>query len=171
MSRRFDFRRPSRRSRLLLPSSALLLCLGGLGAFSPTSASAASGNSFAFSGALTGTLKLVPADDCDGNAGGMTTLGDIVGKLKGSKSGKWTLIVITPKNGTFKIKPVTTDLAGSTVTLETPGKTVALAWDATKGSITVKGSSGSINVTLKGSPESGASGTVKIKGSWACPST
>jgi hypothetical protein len=154
---------------MLLASCALLIGLNGVTIVTTSSVASAAVNSFTFSGGLNGTLKLIPADDCGGSSGGETQLDSIVGKLKGSKTDQWTIIVIAPKNGTFTIKPATTGLASSTVTLETPGKNVALSWDATKGSITANGNSGSVNVTLKGTT-GGASGTVKIKGSWDCPS-
>lgn len=161
-------RRPRLRSRTLLAWSALLLALSGFGVVATASVASAAVNAFTFSGGLTGTLKLVTNDDCGGSAGGETQLDDIAGKLKGSKTDQYTIIIIAPKNGTFTVKPSSSG-ATSTVTLETPGKNEALSWDATKGSITVKGNAGSINVTLKGTT-GGASGTVKIKGSWSCPS-
>ena len=161
--------RSRRRSVARLSSGALLLGLSCLTLLGASSVASAAVNSFTFSGTLTGTLQLVPNDNCGGSAGGETQLDTIMGKLKGSKTDQWTIIVITPKNGTFKVKPATTGLAGSTVTLETPGKNSALSWDASKGSITVNGSSGSFNVTVKGTT-GGAKGTVMIKGSWACPS-
>jgi hypothetical protein len=165
-------RRTSGRRRLgpkmAAVTAAVLTCLGGVGVLATSGVASAGTNSFTFSGGLTGTLKLVPSVDCGGSAGGETQLDDIAGKLKGSKSDQWTLIVIAPKNGTFTIKPASTGVTSETVTLETPGKNEALSWDATKGSITLKGSTGSLNVTVKGTT-GGASGSVKIKGSWDCP--
>jgi hypothetical protein len=111
----------------------------------------------------------VPKDNCGGSDAGGTQLDDIGGTLKGSKTDQWTLTIIVPKNGTFTVKDAITGTASATVTLETPGKNNALSWDATTGSITVDGASGSLNVTTKG-VTGGASGQVKIKGSWDCPS-
>jgi hypothetical protein len=125
-------------------------------------------NALTFSGKLTGTLKLIPADDCGGSSSNGTQLDDIAGKLRGSKGDQWTLTVFVPKNGTFKIKaPALGSSPTSSVTLETPGKSEAFSWDATGGSVTLDGNSGSLNVTLKG-VTGGASGKVKIKGSWDC---
>ena len=41
-------------------------------------------------------------------------------------------------------------------------------WGATSGSFTVRGKTGSVDLTL-GAHEGGASGIVYVKGAWSCP--
>jgi hypothetical protein len=60
-------------------------------------------NTFSFSGALVGVLHILPAKNCQSALPRGVTLSAINGRLKGSSSTGWTIQVVTPGNGTFKL--------------------------------------------------------------------
>ena len=81
---------------------------GMIVALAPSAASAnttAKVNTFTFTGALVGTLKITPYDCQGGVASSYSTdFDDLKGKLRGSKADDWNIMIVTSKgNGTYKL--------------------------------------------------------------------
>jgi hypothetical protein len=134
-------------------------------ALAPAAASAnttAKINTFNFTGALVGTLKITP-QDCEGNVASSNgaEFDNLMGKLRGSEANDWTIMIVTPKNGTYKLHHG--HLAGVQVNPDPMGPHPT-AWGDATGTLTVKGSTGSINAEL-----SSATTKIDIIGSWNCP--
>jgi hypothetical protein len=136
-------------------------------AFCSGAASASSVNTITFTGSLRGVLHVVANDDCAGASGTSVQLDAIQGKLKGSSTSQWTIIIVAQHAGTSTIKR---SIGANSFVLETPGQSLVKSWEATSGSFTTKGSTGSANVTLVGAT-GGASGTVHLNGRWDCPAS
>jgi hypothetical protein len=141
---------------------AIALCATSVVAFSSISATAASAgttNVLKLSGGLNGTLKVNPHINCQsiGPTGAQLSWDNT--KLSSAKPADWALNILTKDNGTF------TKFGGSTIVTLT---TINLeGWVATKGSVTLKGKTINLNVTL-GAFESGAKGVTALKGSVNC---
>jgi hypothetical protein len=129
--------------------------------------SASSVNTFTFTGSLRGMLHVVPDDDCAGASGTSVQLDTIEGKLKGSNTSPWTIIIAAQHAGTSTIKRSS---GANSFVLETPGKSFVKSWEAASGSFTTKGSTGGTNVTLVGAT-GGATGTLHLTGRWDCPAS
>jgi hypothetical protein len=159
-----------KQSKWLLALAALIILavsgLGIFGGFGSSKAAAPATNFFTVSGALRGTLTLNPNLNCAGRTDGATQLAHIAGALTGSRAIRWTIVVNTLQNGTFKVDHTPTSHDENSVTLETVGLTTARSWSAFRGSVTVDDSTGSFDVTA--APTIGAA-TVHIKGAWECP--
>jgi hypothetical protein len=146
----------------LLP---LVLVVSFAAALLPASgAGAGSTNVITVSGALKGTLKVVPNVTCSGLNSGQETLSWNSAKLSPKKAQAWSIIFNrVPRPGKWKLS---TAVDKTNVVLMGG---IAYAWVSSGGSVTVgkAGSTGSINATL-GLHEGVAKGTVYLKGSWNC---
>jgi hypothetical protein len=162
------------RIRRLLVSLAVS---GMIVALAPWAASASSNpkaNTFNFTGALVGSLKITP-NDCEGGVASSNgaDFGDVVGKLKGSKADDWNIMIVTPKgDGTYKLHHG--HLAGVQVNPE-PIRPPWWSWGNATGTLTVMGSTGNINAELSNANAGGSVpgavpvGNIHIVGSWNCP--
>ena len=126
----------------------------------PASAATTSGT-LTFSGAISGTLKLGANSGCDASANGVT-LSSMTGHLSSKKFTVWSVTVFVTKLGKYsKFK-----FLHDSFVLGTSNYT---GWVATKGTMTVGATSGSVNATL-GGHEGEATGTITVKGNWTCQS-
>jgi hypothetical protein len=149
----------------LLP---LVLAVSFAAALLPASgAGAGSTNAITVSGALKGTLKVVPRVTCSGLNSGQETLSWNSAKLSPKKAQAWSIIFNkVTRPGTFKLVPST--ILHTKLNVVLMGG-IAYAWVSSAGKLTVGkgGMTGSINATL-GLHEGTATGTVYLKGSWKC---
>jgi len=154
--------RSGRQHTTRLVSAALLLAVSlvGLVGGSATASTTTSG-SLVFTGALKGTLKLGSNSGCDASTNGVT-LSSFTTTLKSKKFKTWSVTVYVTKLGTYKKFAFGVD----SFVLDTSNYT---GWVATKGSMTVIATSGSVNLTL-GGHEGEATGTVHVAGTWNCGS-
>ncbi|HXZ83232.1 MAG TPA: hypothetical protein VED84_05735 [Acidimicrobiales bacterium] len=141
----------------------LLAVLFAVALLPASGAGAGSTNAITVSGALKGTLKIVPNFNCYTVSAHNDTLSWASAKLSPRKAAPWTINIVVPGPGTWKKFAV----GKVYVVLETSG---LVAWVSSSGSVTVggKGTTGSINATL-GLHEGTATGTVHLTGSWSCP--
>ncbi len=107
----------------------------------------------------------MPAKDCSGAGPQGVTLEAITGTLAGSKANDWTIMILTLKNGTFKLHQ------GSIVGVSLSGsrnETVQAQWGTSPaGTLSVHGTSGSLNAELSGT----SAGAIHVAGSWKCPAS
>jgi len=132
-----------------------------------SSAGAGSSNVITVSGALKGTLKVVPNMTCSGLNSGQDTLSWNSAKLSPKKAQAWSVIFNkVPRPGTWKLVPST--ILSTKVNVVLMGG-IAYAWVSSAGKLTIGkgGATGSINATLS-LHEGTATGTVYLKGSWNC---
>ncbi len=126
-------------------------------------ASSPSGASVTFRGSVSGHLT-TPASDCS-NVTSQSGEIDFYHSLKGHSGNEWSLFFTAPHGGTWR----PTGLAGSSsLSLEDNGS-ISISWYTKSGSFTVKGATGSVQVTLEPEPGSSGHGLVHVKGSWNCP--
>jgi len=147
--------------RLLVPLVALSFAVALLPA---ASSGAGTVNVITVSGALKGTLKVVPNINCSSPSSAGGTLAWVKVTLSPRKAAAWSISYRVPKPGTYKRFGMG---VGTSFVLETSNFT---AWVAAKGTLTVTGktgAAGSANVTLS-EHEGSATGTVYVKGSWNC---
>ena len=161
-------RRHESRTSGLLRLLPVVLVVSFAAALLPASgAGAGSANAIAVSGALKGTLKVVPHVTCSGLNGGQETLSWNSAKLSPKKAQAWSVIFNkVPRPGTYKLVP-STIMATKTNVVLMGG--IVYAWVSSAGKLTVGkgGNTGSINATLS-LHEGTAKGTVYLKGSWNC---
>jgi hypothetical protein len=143
-----------------------------------STAGAAAPNTFKLSGSGKGTLSGGPSAVClaGTEAGGIIELDGLVGAISGySNVASWTIVINENKNGTFKIKAVSTK--DPRVALNPSLKNHNLSQgdkeelDATSGTVTVHGQAGSLNATVRNLTSRGYGNTIKLSGSWSCPAT
>jgi hypothetical protein len=60
-------------------------------------------------------------------------------------------------------------LAGSSSLILEDDDSISVSWYTKSGSITVKGTTGSLHVTLEPQPGSSGRGLVRVTGTWDCP--
>jgi hypothetical protein len=148
---------------------------GGVVLLAPGVAGAkAAPNTFTFGGAYSGTLKLTPSSlNCIfgksySGKGFLVTLSHMKGTISGAGSGPWAATFHVAKQGTNHV--ASAELQSLTNSSFQNSGVPITAIDETSGTITYKGSKGSINLTVEshtvGSSTYGATGTVT--GSWSC---
>ena len=175
----FESTMRSRSRRLRNKSTALFLTgtvlFGAVAFVAPSTASAGgSSNTFTFKGAYSGTLKLSPSSfNCMSGKtysgkGFLVTLSHMKGTITGAGSGAWVF-------GGYPLKKGTTHVAKANVNSFTDASfqsngTPIISFLETSGSITYKGSTGSIDMTVEyHSVGSNAYGkTATVTGSWNC---
>lgn len=142
-------------SLFALPFVTAIVFANSAAASSPT-------NALVVTGALKGTLKVGPKSTCDASTHGVQLSG-FTTSLSSTKYKKWSVTVSVAKPGTYtKFK-----FGGSSsFALESGGLN---AWVATSGTMTIRASTGTVNLTL-GAHEGSATGTVYVKGGWSCKS-
>jgi hypothetical protein len=155
---------------------AAAACLsGGMALLVPSTAGAKTAtNTFTFGGAYSGTLKLTPSSlNCMSGKtysgkGFLVTLSHMKGTITGAGSGPWAASFHVAKQGANHV--ASADLQSLTNSSFQNSGVPIMALDETSGTITYKGSKGSINLTIEshavGSTTYGATGTVT--GSWSC---
>jgi hypothetical protein len=117
-------------------------------------------NTFAFDGALSGTLRVDPRAGCQGAGPAGVTL-QLEGTLKGASASAWTVQVLSLANGTYKLHP------GSVVGVSLFDSDGDLQWGlVSEGTLTVRGTSGAVDAQLS-SP--GNSRSLHVVGQWDCP--
>jgi hypothetical protein len=158
---RLDLRKAAAALRLTAPLLVLPLAIAAF----PTGASAGSAaapthsGTMTFSGALRGTVKITRLSTCTGSPHGLAW--DLGAKLSPSKATNWSVTIVTTHNGTWKTFHPGQSLPSFVLQSGLNG------WVATKGSLTVSGTSGKVKLTL-GAHEGSATGTVQVTGSWNC---
>ena len=154
-----------------------MVLFGGVALVSPGSASASgASNTFTFTGAYSGTLKLSPSSfNCSfGKAysgkGYLVTLSHMKGTISGAGKGAWAMSAYPSKKGTTHVGAA--DVHSLADTSFQSNSSPIIFFVETSGSITYKGSTGSINITVEyhavGSTTYGKVATVT--GSWNCGS-
>jgi hypothetical protein len=171
----------ARGRRLREKTTALILTgmvlLGSVLLVSPATASAGgASNTFTFKGAYSGTLKLTPSSfNCSfgktySGKGYLVTLSHMKGTITGAGKGPWGLSAYPTKKGTTHVSAA--NVKSLTDTSFQSDGTPIISFLETSGSITYKGSTGSINITVEyhavGSTTYGKVATVT--GSWNCGS-
>jgi len=171
----------SRGRRLRDKTTALILTgmvlFGSVALVSPATASAGrTSNTFTFKGAYNGTLKLTPSSfNCSfgktySGKGYLVTLSHLKGTIVGAGKGPWGLSAYPTKMGTSHVGAA--NVKSLTDTSFQSDGTPIISFLETSGSITYKGSTGSINITVEyhavGSTSYGKVSTVT--GSWNCGS-
>ena len=154
-----------------------MVLFSGMVLVSPGTASASgASNTFTFTGAYSGTLKLTPSSfDCSfGKAysgkGYIVTLSHMKGTISGAGTGAWAMSAYPSKKGTTHVGAA--DVKSLTDASFQSNASPIISFLETSGSITYKGSTGSINITVEyhavGSTTYGKVATVT--GSWKCGS-
>lgn len=154
-----------------------MVLLGGVALVSPGTASASgASNTFTFTGAYSGTLKLTPSSlNCSfgktySGKGYLVTLSHMKGTISGAGTGPWAMSAYPSKKGTTHVGAADVKSLSDT-SFQSNGSPI-ISFLETSGSITYKGSTGSINITVEyhavGSTTYGKVATVT--GSWNCGS-
>jgi len=154
-----DLRKLVAALRRTAPLLALPLAIAAFatGASAAGAAAVTNSDTMTFSGALKGTVKIARAS-CTSSPHGLSWV--LGAKLSPSKATNWSVTIVTKSNGTWK-----TFHPGSLPSFVLQSGLNGFV--ATKGSLTVSGKSGAVNLTL-GAHEGSATGTVQVKGSWNC---
>lgn len=121
-----------------------------------------SGADVTFSGAVNGHL-MTPTSDCSGLTAQSGEI-DFSHSLRGHSGHEWSLFYTAPHSGTWKPHGI----AGSSSFSTEVNGSIGTSWDTKSGSFTVKGATGSVDVTLEPEPGSNGHGLVHVKGSWNC---
>jgi hypothetical protein len=167
-------RRIRERVRAVLAAGAISLTV--LAVLSPATARAGTTNTFTFTGAYSGTLKLTPSSlNCMSSKaysgkGYVVTLSHMVGTISGAGKGQWAMSAYPTTKGTTHVTAANvkslTDSSFQSNTFP------IISFVETSGSVTYKGSTGSIDMTVEyhavGSTTYGKTATVT--GSWNCGS-
>ena len=150
-----------RNSTLLRLSTVAILALS-LSGFVAQNADAAStpSGSLVFTGALNGTLVLGPHSVCKATKHGVT-LSSFTTTLSSQNNPTWSVSVYVIKLGTYQKFRAPAD----SFVLNTRDGDL---WVATQGSMTVIAKSGTVNLTLD-DHEGLTAGTVRVTGTWICP--
>lgn len=155
-----------RRACQLVAASALAMAAGTALASGPAAALAPPGpvfaqDTFTFTGALSGSLHLLPKQDCLG-AGPVGVTLTIAGQLVGSRASVWVVQVLSLNNGTYGLRP------NSVIGVTISDQDGSLQWGLDqRGALTVAGTSGTVDAEL-----SGTAGTqIHVIGAWSCPNS
>jgi hypothetical protein len=142
------------------------------------SGAATTGGTFKLSGAGKGSLASGPVGSClAGKEGaGIIEIDDLVGAVSNySNVASWTVVINENKNGTFKIKAASSKDPQVALNPSLKNKNLSQGdkedLDGTGGTVTVHGSAGSINATVRNLTSSGYGKTLQLTGSWTCPSS
>jgi hypothetical protein len=169
-------RRWSRDGAIAFILSGVVL-FGGVALVSPATANASGANNvFTFSGAYSGTLKLTPSSlNCSfgksySGKGYRLTLSHMKGTITGAGTGAWAFSAYPSKTGTAHVGAANVKSL-SDASFQSSASPI-ISFLETSGSVTYKGSKGSINMTVEyhavGSTTYGKTATVS--GSWNCGS-
>jgi hypothetical protein len=166
-------------ARLTTGAAVVALLGGGLVLLAPGVAGAKDAtNTFTLKGAYNGTLKLSPSSlNCSygKTANGksyLVTLSHMKGTITGAGvgPGAWTVTAYVPKEGTTHVASANVHALNDT-SFQNAGQPITV-FDETAGTITDKGSKGSMNISVEfhalSSPTYG--GTTTVTGSWNCGS-
>jgi hypothetical protein len=156
-------------------TAAGTLLFGGMALLAPWSAVAATAsNTFTFTGAHSGRLKLTPSSlDCTfGKAYNgksyMVTLSHMAGTISGAGKGSWAMTAYVPKQGTTTVAKANLQSLTDT-SFQSNGEPI-IAFDEKSGTVTYNGSTGSIRIDVEyhaiGSTT--YSGSSVVTGSWNC---
>ena len=145
-----------------LASSPLIAVsvLSGAAAAAAAAAASTTTNSLVVTGALKGILKVGATTTCDASVHG-AQLSSFTTSLSSTKYKHFSVTASVPKAGTYT---KFTFGGSSSFVLQSGGLN---AWVATSGTMTIKATSGTVNLTL-GAHEGSTSGTLYVKGGWSC---
>lgn len=132
---------------------------------------ASAGSSFTFSGAVSGTLHLTPADTiCSvGPTGGGAAIFDTLAKLKAPYATvAWVIHVTSILNGHFRLGAHS--LPEMTLQYTTDGGLGTL-WTSTSGTLAAKGGAGRFTGSISAELKSAKGSTIHTTGSWSCKKT
>jgi uncharacterized protein (DUF2147 family) len=155
--------------------SATVLCSGAI-LLAPTAAYAkGASNTFTFTGAYSGTLKLKPSSlDCSfgktyNGKSYLVTLSHMKGTISGAGSGSWAMSAYVSKQGKSHVAKA--NVQSLTDTSFQSNAAPIIAFDETSGTVTYHGSTGSIDIKVEyhaiGSTT--YTGSATVTGSWNCP--
>lgn len=155
-------------SGTVLFGGATLLAPAGAYAKTPS-------NTFTFTGAYSGTLKLKPSNlDCSfgksyNGKSYLVTLSHMKGTISGAGSGSWAMSAYVAKEG--KNYTAKANVHSLTDTSFQSNATPIIAFDETSGTVTYHGSTGSIDITVEyhAIGSTSYSGSTTVIGSWSCP--
>lgn len=117
-------------------------------------------NTFTFTGALSGSLRVQPRQDCDGAGPAGVTL-SVPGELQGSRSQAFVIQVLSLNNGSYNLRP------GSVIGVTISAASGVQQWGLNpRGTLTVNGTSGTVNAGLQGTDDT----WLHVIGAWSCPS-
>lgn len=115
-------------------------------------------NTFAFSGAVSGVLHILPRYDCDGAGPAGVTL-TVAGQLQNSKASSWVIQVLSLNNGVHSLRP------GSVIGVTVSDSGGDLQWGLdSRGTLTVAGTTGTVDAQLSGT----AGTSLHVTGAWSC---
>ena len=151
-----------------------MFVLGSVAMATPAGAGAKITNSFTFTGAYSGTIKLVPASlNCTygktySGKGFLVTLSHMKGTITGAGKGEWAMSVYPSKKGTTKVTKANVQAYNDNAFQSNAEPIVQFL--ETSGSVTYEGATGSLDMTVEyhqvGSATYGKTATVT--GSWNC---
>jgi uncharacterized protein (DUF2147 family) len=132
-------------------------------------------NTFTFTGAYSGTLKLKPSSlDCSygksyNGKSYLVTLSHMTGTISGAGSGSWAMSAYVSKQGKSHVAKA--NVHSLTDTSFQSNAAQIIAFDETSGTVTYHGSAGSIDITVEyhALGSTAYSGSATVVGSWNCP--
>jgi hypothetical protein len=132
-------------------------------------------NTFTFTGAYSGTLKLKPSSlDCSygksyNGKSYLVTLSHMTGTISGAGSGSWAMTAYVSKQGKNHVAKA--NVHSLTDTSFQSNAAQIIAFDETSGTVTYHGSTGSIDLTVEyhAIGSTAYSGSATVIGSWNCP--
>jgi len=150
--------------------------LGGMALLAPSVADAkSSSDTFTFTGAHSGTLKLTPSSmNCSfgktyNGKSYLVTLSHMKGTISGAGSGSWAMTAYVSKQG--KNHVVKANVHSLTDTSFQSNAEPIIAFDETSGTVTYNESKGSISISVEyhAVGSTSYSGSTTVTGSWNCP--
>jgi hypothetical protein len=169
----------SKRFSLSAIAVAATVLTAGMTLWAPGTADAKTTvNTFTFKGVYPGTLKLSPSSmDCSfgktyNGKSYLVTLTHMKGTITGAGKGPWAFTAYVPKKGTTRAAHANVHALNDT-SFQNSGSPI-IAFDETSGTITYKGDTGSVSLTVMfrpvgGSTASNVPGSDTVTGSWNCP--
>jgi hypothetical protein len=152
-----------------------MVSLGSFTLFSPATADASGAtNTFTFTGAYNGTLKLSPSSlNCSygqtySGKGYLVTLSHMKGTISGAGTGSWALTAYPSKKGTTRVAKA--NLQSYNDTAFQSNATPIIQFVEASGRITYHGATGSIDITVDYHPVGSQTytGSTTVTGSWNC---
>jgi len=149
---------------------------GAIALLAPSVADAkTASNTFTFSGAHSGTLVLTPSStNCSfgktyNGKSYMVTLSHMKGSISGAGKGPWAMSAYVSKQGKNHVAKANVHSLTDT-SFQSNGVPI-IAFEETSGTVTDKGSTGSINITVEYHAVGSTtySGSATVTGSWNCP--
>jgi hypothetical protein len=169
------FARAWRSAKVAAAAIAGTLLFGGMALLAPaTVAAKTASNTFTFTGAHSGTLKLTPSSlNCSfgktyNGKGYLVTLSHMEGTISGAGKGSWAMTAYASKDGTTHVAKANVQSLTDT-SFQSDGEPI-IAFDETSGTVTYNGATGSIHLSVEyhAIGSTAYSGSSTVTGSWNC---